>query len=199
MVKLQKSRVEDRELLWAPVDHVCRFCGSRIMVRKGGGVSVGDVYKCFTCGKTGRRHEDVCWCGQRFRGGEIAYRCLPTRVMEEHPEVKELLDQAFRSCGVNPEAVEVGIVSLRDFHLIMREAEARRAVMEGGLKAIPRHEQAVRDVEKALEEEKKYLGTPLAAGLYLEKVWRDYLARGESHLFVRALIWKLLAVLEGER
>ncbi len=159
---------------------------------------MGDVYKCFTCGKAGRRHEDICWCGQRFRGGgsDLVYRCLPTRVMEKYPEVKELLDHAFRSCGVDPKEVEVGIVLLRDFNLIMREAEARRAVMEGGFKAIPRHEQAVCDVEKALEEEKKHLGTPLAAGLYLEKVWRDYLARGESHLFVRALIWKLLFVLE---
>ena len=196
--KKRKPQVSEKfKPLWSPADHVCRFCGSRIMVRASGGLSVGEVYKCFTCGRAGSKHTDICWCGQRFKGGEIAYRCLPTRVMEERPEVRELLDQAFRACGVNPEAVEVGVVSLRDYNRIEREAEARRAVMEEGLKAVPKHEQAVRDVEKALEEEKKHLGTPLAAGLYLEKVWRDYLARGESHLFVRALMWKLLAVLEG--
>lgn len=191
----------NHELLWAPADHVCRFCGSRIMVRRSKGLSVGDVYKCFTCGKAGRQHSDVCWCGQRFRGSgnDLVYRCLSTRVMEEHPEVRELFEQAFRACGVDPDRVEVGVVLLRDYNLIMREAEARRAVMEGGLKAVPQHEQAVHDVEKALEEERKYFGTPLSAGLYLEKVWRDYLSRGESHLFVRALIWKLLSLMEESK
>ena len=189
---------DNRDDCWVPVDHVCRNCGARVMRKEPRGLSVGEVYKCHTCGQTGFTVEKICWCGQQFRNSRPSsrnYICLPTNIREKYPEVRELFESAFRACGVDPDRVEVGIILFRDYNLIMREAEARRAVAEGGLKAVSGHERALKDVEKALQMEKKYLETPLATGLYLEKVWQEYLTQGESHLFVRALIAKVLSML----
>jgi len=173
---------------WEPIDHVCRFCGARIMHRNGKGLSVGDVYKCFTCGKSGQQLKDICWCGFRFRKGNESYRCLSTKVLEKYPEVRELLEQAFRACGVNPREVEVGVVTLKDHKLIMRELELRR------VKNPILSDRVFNDLEEALSKEKEKKGTPYS-GLYLEKLWRDYLARGESPIFVRALILKIVELL----
>ncbi len=172
---------------------MCRNCGARIMVCRTMSPT-GEVYKCFTCGEAGYRPEDICWCGQRFRNsppGSQHYICIPTDIREKYLEVKELFDGAFRSSGIDPDRLKVGVIPFDDFNRIMREAEARRAVTEGGIKAVPRHEKALADVEEALKQEEKYMGTSGYCGLFLEKVWRDY--------FVRALICKLLEIFEAEK
>lgn len=58
--------------VWAPTDHVCRYCLNRVMRRKNSDGSY--TYHCFGCGAevTGHVH-DLCACGsgmiQKTRGG----------------------------------------------------------------------------------------------------------------------------------
>jgi len=120
---MTKKKRQDRRT-WKFSDHICRFCGGRILqVAAGGGPSCGGnpSYKCADCCKesSGISTEGLCWCGTRQRMQTIKpYMCLPFTILEEIPDLR----QAFLACGFDPDSPgEIGVVSCDTYSKITRE------------------------------------------------------------------------------
>lgn len=86
----------------------------------GAGPSPGGnpLFKCADCGtaQTGMGPEKLCWCGFHHRNQSLtAYTCVPFSIIEQKPEAKQALINAFRSCGCEPGRSEVGIMLEKDY------------------------------------------------------------------------------------
>lgn len=108
---------------WTLTNHVCRYCGGRVLqCATGYGPTPGGnpVFQCADCGVTacGTGPDLLCWCGFAHRQQDAgAYRCLPFSVLIEHPE----LEPAFRACGCDPKRGQVGVVINADLNRIIRK------------------------------------------------------------------------------
>lgn len=61
--------------VWGIVDHICRCCFGRVLMRQGDGVK---VYKCSCCGieAEGRTEAVICTCGIKLKtGADAGIRC----------------------------------------------------------------------------------------------------------------------------
>ena len=115
---------------WALEDHLCRKCGGRILrsVSGAGATPGGDpVFMCASCGfaMAAIGPYAVCWCGFGHRNNEPgAYRCLPFSALQDCPEVARELENAFRSCGCDPENGVVGIMLETDYERILMKQQS---------------------------------------------------------------------------
>jgi hypothetical protein len=98
---------------WTIEDHICRFCGGRILrCEKGTGMSPGGnpLYRCADCGKScySMMPDPICWCGLKFKNSNHqSYVCVPFSILKEQPELKD----KFYSCGCDPDGPsEVGVL-----------------------------------------------------------------------------------------
>jgi len=111
-------------MTWALTDHLCKWCGGRVLRCVSGGGPTGGgnpIWKCADCGKAAAAMgpEVLCWCGfsHKHNHTATAYVCQPFTVLETKPE----LLAAFKACGCDPErGGEVGIMLERDLHAVMR-------------------------------------------------------------------------------
>lgn len=113
---------------WALEDHLCKYCGGRVLrCVSGNGATPGGspIYKCSLCGvvKSGIHPDVICWCGfsHRMNHNSTAYVCQSFDVIEDRPE----LEEAFRACGCNPNWGEVGILLESDFRRIRKEVSGQ--------------------------------------------------------------------------
>jgi len=110
---------------WTLEDHLCRFCGGRILKKaSSSGMTPGGnpIFICADCERLtcGITCEELCWCGFKQKSQSLTpYLCLSFRVLKKIPK----LLSAFRNCGYDPERglSKVGIVLRTDHQRIIRE------------------------------------------------------------------------------
>lgn len=117
-------------MTWELSDHLCKWCGGRVLRCVGGAPISGGgnpTWKCADCGKSAAAMgpDVLCWCGysHKHNHNATAYVCQPFSVLAEKPA---LLD-AFKACGCDPaRGGEVGIMLERDWRAVMYAQEPTR-------------------------------------------------------------------------
>lgn len=88
----QKKR---RRIGWEPVNHACRHCGGRVLLRESQGGSL--VSRCSQCDATAAGgHDALCCCGEEVEGLGRVWECFlnPTR-SRANPQIVLVRERAY--------------------------------------------------------------------------------------------------------
>jgi len=107
-----------RQQTWAIEDHLCRYCGGRILrCVKGNGPTGGGnpLYRCASCGRTAAATgpESLCFCGLSL------HQCLAYSAIKKYPRLRSALVP-----GCDPSYGEVGFAVREAVRKAMEEAKA---------------------------------------------------------------------------
>lgn len=129
------KEAQDTRVHWVIMDHLCRFCGGRVLVsiaNKGMTPGGNAIHRCADCGSQSTStagYIDVCWCGQEMKRNNHMpgkYMCVPFSVLGEKPWLKT----AFLSFGCDPaRGGDVGIMTRDEYE---RQHEIARSLKDGG-------------------------------------------------------------------
>ena len=120
-----KRNPSNKSFSWTLENHLCRFCGGRILKKASEtGMTPGGnpIFMCSDCERLtcGMSCEELCWCGFSQKAQNInPYLCLSFDLLESTPK----LISAFKNCGCDPERAtsKVGIVLQTEYLRIIKE------------------------------------------------------------------------------
>lgn len=106
-------------------DHLCRFCGGRILEEMNHGPTGGGkpVWRCADCGarNSALTPAILCWCGAEWRNGDsMNMQCVAIADAHDDPLLVEALAQC--GCGSAGYKYEVGVINTLSYLRLKRES-----------------------------------------------------------------------------
>lgn len=122
-----------KQITWTLTDHICRYCGGRVLQSASGvGVTAGGnpLFRCADCGKCTSAMSPTCICWCRFMHRRASdpiypYLCQRLDAAKDDPALRH----ALLACGFDPDnpKAEVGIIHVDHY----RERLNRQTETEG--------------------------------------------------------------------
>lgn len=127
----KENVMSKKGMTWALTDHLCKWCGGRVLRCVSGGGPTGGgnpIWKCADCGKAAAAMgpEVLCWCGfsHKHNHTATAYVCQPFTVLETKPELlADVVDHDFAYVG--------GEASTEDPRSLYNRVKRGREVLAG--------------------------------------------------------------------